>query len=164
VGDYLRYSDTAGRFEEFGTTMADKPDSDSAEANTTVHPRLAGTKIADLEKSLDLSVLKDRVALVTGGVAGIGLGIVRALVQAGAWVAICDLNEDAGKRAEAELIGDGYKYVLLISCCSLSGGACLTQWVDARIRTESSSSTPTPPPGNPSWQLSRQPWRGRPRA
>jgi hypothetical protein len=75
VGDYLRYSDTAGRFEEFGTTMADKPDSDSAEANTTVHPRLAGTKIADLEKSLDLSVLKDRVALVTGGDrAGIGMG------------------------------------------------------------------------------------------
>jgi hypothetical protein len=90
-------------------------DSDSAEANITVHPRLVGTKIADFEKPLDLSVLKDRVALVTGGVAGIGLGIVKALVQAGAWVAICDINEEAGKKVEAELAGEGYKYVLILS-------------------------------------------------
>jgi FlaA1/EpsC-like NDP-sugar epimerase len=95
-------------------------DSGFAEANTPVHPRLVGTKIADFEEPIDLNVLKDRVALVTGGVGGIGLGIVRALVQAGAWVAICDLNEDAGKRAEAELIGDGYKYVLFhLVLCSL---------------------------------------------
>lgn len=53
---------------------------------------LAGTKIVNFEKMLDLSVLEDKVALVTGGVAGIGLGVVDALMQAGAWVAICDLN------------------------------------------------------------------------
>jgi FlaA1/EpsC-like NDP-sugar epimerase len=86
----------------------------SAEA-TTVHPRLVGTKIADFEKPLYLSVLKDRVALVTGGVAGIGFGIVKALVQAGAWVAVYDLNEEAGKKVEAELTGEGYKYVLVLS-------------------------------------------------
>jgi hypothetical protein len=72
---------------------------------------LTGTKIVDFGKPLDLSVLKDRFALVTGGVAGIGLGVVNALVQAGAWVAICDLNEQAGRKVEAELVGQGYKYV-----------------------------------------------------
>jgi hypothetical protein len=125
-------------------------------SSTTVHPRLVGTKIADFEKPLDLSVLKGRVALVTGGVAGIGLGIVKALVRAGAWVAICDLNEEAGKRVEAELVGDGYKYVLFILCCSFSGGGCHMHLANARIRVESSSFTPTPPSGTPNWQLSRQ--------
>jgi hypothetical protein len=40
---------------------------------------------------------------------------VKALVQAGAWVAVCDLNEEAGKKVEAELTGEGYKYVLVLS-------------------------------------------------
>lgn len=72
---------------------------------------LAGTKIVDFEKPLDLSLLKDRVALVTGGVAGIGLGVVNALLHAGAWVAICDLNEQAGREVETKLAGKGHKYV-----------------------------------------------------
>jgi hypothetical protein len=45
---------------------------------------LAGTKNIDFAKPLDLSVLKNRVALVTDGAAGIGLGVVKALAQAGA--------------------------------------------------------------------------------
>jgi hypothetical protein len=81
---------------------------------TESHAASGSTKIIDFEKPLDLSVLKDRVALVTGGVAGIGLGIVNALVQAGAWVAICDLNEQAGKKVEAELVDQGHKYVALV--------------------------------------------------
>jgi len=76
---------------------------------TDGHATLGGTKMVDFEKSLDLSVLKDRVALVTGGVAGIGLGVVKALVQAGVWVAVCDLNEQAGRKVEAQLVGEGYK-------------------------------------------------------
>jgi hypothetical protein len=39
---------------------------------------------------------------------------VNALVQAGAWVAICDLNEQAGKKVEAEMVDQGHKYVALI--------------------------------------------------
>jgi 5'-hydroxyaverantin dehydrogenase len=70
---------------------------------------LAGTKKVDFAKTLDLSVLKDRVALVTGGAAGIGLGVVKAFAQAGAWVAICDVNEEAGTKVEDELLGEGYK-------------------------------------------------------
>ena len=87
---------------------------DAAEG-TEVQETLAGTKIIDFGKPLDLSVLKDRVALVTGGVAGIGLGVVKALVHAGAWVAICDLNEEAGKQVEAELVSEGHKYVALVA-------------------------------------------------
>ena len=70
---------------------------------------LAGTQKIDFAKPLDLTVLKDRVALVTGGAAGIGLGVVKALAQAGAWVAICDVNEAAGSQVEKELLGEGYK-------------------------------------------------------
>jgi len=70
---------------------------------------LAGTKKIDFAKPLDLTVLKDRVALVTGGAAGIGLGVVRALAEAGAWVAICDVNDSAGRKVEEELLGEGYK-------------------------------------------------------
>lgn len=84
---------------------------DDAIDGTDGRAKLTVTKIVDFEKSLQLSVLKDRVALVTGGAAGIGLGVVNALAQAGAWVAICDLNEQAGREVEAELVGKGYKYV-----------------------------------------------------
>lgn len=79
------------------------------------HPATGSSKIIDFDKPLNLSLLKNRVALVTGGVAGIGLGIVNALVQAGAWVAICDLNEQAGKKVEAELVDQGHKYVALVA-------------------------------------------------
>lgn len=85
-----------------------------ADDGTESHAALEGSKVINFEKPLDLSVLKDRVALVTGGVAGIGLGVVNALVQAGAWVAICDLNEQAGKKVEAELVDQGHKYVALV--------------------------------------------------
>ena len=81
---------------------------------TENHAALESSEVINFEKPLDLSVLKYRVALVTGGVAGIGLGVVNALVQAGAWVAICDLNEQAGKKVEAELVDQGHKYVALV--------------------------------------------------
>jgi hypothetical protein len=70
---------------------------------------LTGTAKVDFGKALDLSALEDRVALVTGGVAGIGLGVVKGLAQAGAWVAVCDINEEVGRKVEAELVGEGYK-------------------------------------------------------
>jgi short-subunit dehydrogenase involved in D-alanine esterification of teichoic acids len=73
------------------------------------HSTIAGTKKINFGKPLDLTVLKDKVALVTGGAAGIGLGVVGALAKAGVRVVICDVNEEAGKKVEEELLGQGYK-------------------------------------------------------
>ncbi len=47
--------------------------------------------------------LKDRVAFVTGGASGIGLGIVQALLGAGMKVVIADLRSDHLESALAEL-------------------------------------------------------------
>lgn len=49
--------------------------------------------------------LKDKVALVTGGVQGIGLGIVKAFLEAGAKVVIADINEEGLKNLTVELRG-----------------------------------------------------------
>src|SRR5258708_5891746 len=47
--------------------------------------------------------LKGRVALVTGGAQGIGLGVTRKLVSEGASVLIADLDQAAVAAVEAEL-------------------------------------------------------------
>jgi NAD(P)-dependent dehydrogenase (short-subunit alcohol dehydrogenase family) len=47
--------------------------------------------------------VRDRVAFVTGGASGIGLGIVKALLDAGAKVAIADLRPDHLEEAKQSL-------------------------------------------------------------
>lgn len=47
--------------------------------------------------------LKDKVALITGGAAGIGKGIALAMAKEGAKVVIVDLNDKAGKETLVEL-------------------------------------------------------------
>jgi hypothetical protein len=129
---------------------------DTVTEGTKGRATLAGTKPVDFQKPLDLSVLKDRVALVTGGVAGIGLGIVKALVQAGAWVAICDLNEEVGRKVEAELVGEGHKYVDAILSRLFVNGTLGVYRANAAVLLESNSSQPTLLLGNRSWQLSKR--------
>jgi NAD(P)-dependent dehydrogenase (short-subunit alcohol dehydrogenase family) len=51
----------------------------------------------------DLSNMRGRVAIVTGGGSGIGAAIVRALAKRGATVVIADIDEAAGKSVAAEL-------------------------------------------------------------
>jgi NAD(P)-dependent dehydrogenase (short-subunit alcohol dehydrogenase family) len=56
-----------------------------------------------------MSDLTDRVAIVTGGNGGIGLGIAHALADAGATVAIWARNEEKSREAVAELDRRGSK-------------------------------------------------------
>jgi len=55
--------------------------------------------------SFDLS---GRVAVVTGGNGGIGLGMARGLTAAGAWVAVVGRNAEKNKAAVAELGEDAF--------------------------------------------------------
>lgn len=50
--------------------------------------------------------IKDKVAIVTGGASGLGLGTVRNLVNKGAKVVIFDLDEDAAEEICRELGGN----------------------------------------------------------
>jgi NAD(P)-dependent dehydrogenase (short-subunit alcohol dehydrogenase family) len=59
--------------------------------------------------------LTGKVALVTGGNSGIGLGMARAMAQAGADVAIWGTNAKKNAAAEAELAASG-KSVLALEC------------------------------------------------
>ncbi len=48
-------------------------------------------------------VVRDRIALVTGGAQGFGEGIVRSLVEHGAFVYVADMNEEGAKKLVDEL-------------------------------------------------------------
>ena len=47
--------------------------------------------------------LDGRIAIITGGGRGIGFGIAQRLCKAGASVVIAELDDEAGKKAAAEL-------------------------------------------------------------
>ena len=55
----------------------------------------------------DRGCLKDKVAVVTGGASGIGRQIARTFAQAGAKLAIADLDDEGARRVAAELNREG---------------------------------------------------------
>jgi len=57
-----------------------------------------------------MGVLDGRVAIVTGGGAGLGLAIAGELARAGARVAVAEIDADAGERAAAELGAEARAY------------------------------------------------------
>jgi len=56
-----------------------------------------------------------RIALITGGATGIGAAIVRRFVKAGVHVALCDVDEENGKRLATEIGGSARFYSLDIA-------------------------------------------------
>lgn len=68
--------------------------------------------------------LEDKVALITGGAAGIGLATARRFVEEGAHVALCDVSQEAGERAAREL---GPR--ALFHRVDVTDGAAVEAWV-----------------------------------
>ena len=48
---------------------------------------------------IDLTSLQGRVAVITGGASGIGLGVASRLAEAGAYVALLDIDDEGGQKA-----------------------------------------------------------------
>ena len=69
--------------------------------------------------------LKDRVALITGGAAGIGKATAARFIEEGARVVICDVNQQAGEAAIAEL-GHGAAFYKV----DVTNRQAVQAWVD----------------------------------
>ncbi|MFE6648456.1 SDR family NAD(P)-dependent oxidoreductase [Nocardioides sp. NPDC057772] len=63
----------------------------------------------DLRPIDDLITLTGKSAVVTGGAMGIGLGIAYRLAEAGARVAVADIEEEAAASAANQLVADGFE-------------------------------------------------------
>jgi 3-hydroxyacyl-CoA dehydrogenase / 3-hydroxy-2-methylbutyryl-CoA dehydrogenase len=78
--------------------------------------------------------LKDKVAVVTGGASGLGLGVCEEFVEAGAKVAIFDLNEDLGGEVAAQFGNNAvFAKVDVVDEDSVTGGIRKTLDMFGRI-------------------------------
>jgi 2-deoxy-D-gluconate 3-dehydrogenase len=81
----------------------------------------------------DLFDLKGKVAIVTGGNGGIGLGIARGLADDGADIAVVGRNEAKSKAAAAELAARGVRAIAVVA--DVTDKAAVTSMVE-RARGE----------------------------
>ncbi|MPS68089.1 MULTISPECIES: SDR family NAD(P)-dependent oxidoreductase [Novosphingobium] len=107
--------------------------------------------------------LEGKVAMVTGGTRGLGLGLARALGRAGAGVAIVGRDAATGERAAASLVAEGLN---VIACAAdVSDDASMRE---AAARTERTLGAPgilvcaagVGAPRRPVWEASPQDYRG----
>ena len=74
----------------------------------------------------------NKVALITGAAAGMGLATAKAFAEAGASVVLADFNEAAVERAAKELLDSGHKAMALT--CDVSDDAQVAAMVDSTIK------------------------------
>ena len=72
--------------------------------------------------------LQDKVALITGGAAGIGKATAERFLEEGARVVICDVNQEAGDAAVAEL-GEGAEFYKV----DVTDRQAVQAWVDGVV-------------------------------
>lgn len=71
-------------------------------------PETPGKKI-DFSEKYDVSSLKNKTALITGGATGIGQGIAIALAEAGVFVTIADINTTEAESTVRRITEAGHK-------------------------------------------------------
>jgi len=76
--------------------------------------------------------LRGKVAIVTGGNGGIGLGMARGLADAGASIAIVGRNEEKSKQAVADLWQSGAKAVSVVA--DVTDKSAVTAMVERTVR------------------------------
>jgi len=72
--------------------------------------------------------LKDRVVMITGGAAGIGKATAKRFAEEGAIIALCDVNEEAGKAVASEL-GDKATFTVV----DVTNRQAVQAWVDGIV-------------------------------
>jgi 3-oxoacyl-[acyl-carrier protein] reductase len=72
--------------------------------------------------------LKDKVALVTGGAAGIGKATAQRFIEEGAKVVICDVNTEVGEATVAELGSNAAFYQV-----NVTHRQAVQEWVDTVV-------------------------------
>ena len=77
--------------------------------------------------------LSGKTAFVTGGASGIGLGMARALAEAGAKVAIADVREDHIASAIRQLSGDGEFHFIRLDVTDRQGFAAAADEAEAKL-------------------------------
>lgn len=60
-----------------------------------------------------MSKLQDKVAVITGGVSGIGAATARLFAEEGAKLVLVDMNEEKGQEFSSELTSEGYDVVFV---------------------------------------------------
>jgi NAD(P)-dependent dehydrogenase (short-subunit alcohol dehydrogenase family) len=71
----------------------------------------------------DLTALEGRIAVITGGASGIGLGVASRLAEAGAEVALLDIDDERGQEAVRGLEERGFR-ASYYHCDVTSGAEC----------------------------------------
>ena len=81
----------------------------------------------------ELFDLRGKVAIVTGGAAGMGFAFSRRLGEAGAAVLIADINPEIGKQKTKELATAGYKVSFVK--CDVTRESDVANTVDVAVKT-----------------------------